>query len=54
MAGEESGEELHAELNTRLKATIAAYAEEHGLTTEDVTRSVRELLREKQSPETSG
>lgn len=51
MPGEKTREQLNADLNARLGAAIAGYAEEHGLTEEDVMRSVRELLLEKQPPE---
>lgn len=37
-------EQLNAELNARLSDAIAKYAEEHGLTKEEVMRTVRELL----------
>ena len=37
-------EQINADLNARLGATLAAYAEEHGLTQEEVMRTARELL----------
>lgn len=44
-------EELNADLSARLGAAISAYAEEHGLTKEEVLQAARGLLLNPDSPQ---
>lgn len=45
-------EQLNAELSARLGDAIVKYAEEHGLTKEEVMRTARELLLNPSQDET--